>query len=100
MSHSTTIKTQIKDINALREACKELGLELLPNAEAEPLRRKPHAASRKGKHPMKTLARKAKSRSSLFGSGYLKDKHGVSIGSFIGGRWGAQVCAHFGHHLT
>ncbi len=34
MSHFTSIKTQIKDINALREACQELGLELLPNAEA------------------------------------------------------------------
>ena len=34
MSHFTTIKTQIKDIEALREACAELDLELLPNAEA------------------------------------------------------------------
>ena len=28
MSHFTSIKTQIKDINALRLACQELGLEL------------------------------------------------------------------------
>lgn len=34
MSHFTTIQTQIKDIDALREACAELGLELLQNAEA------------------------------------------------------------------
>ena len=34
MSHFTTIHTQIKDIEALRQACAELGLELLPNAEA------------------------------------------------------------------
>ena len=34
MSHFTTIQTQIKDIEALREACTELGLELLPNAQA------------------------------------------------------------------
>jgi hypothetical protein len=34
MSHFTTIKTQIKDIEALRSACKEMGLPLLPNAEA------------------------------------------------------------------
>ena len=34
MSHFTTINTQIKDINALREACQELGLEVLPEAEA------------------------------------------------------------------
>ena len=34
MSHFTTINTQIKDIEALRQACHELGLELLANAEA------------------------------------------------------------------
>ena len=34
MSHFTTINTEIKDIEALREACRELGLELLQNAEA------------------------------------------------------------------
>ena len=34
MSHFTTIQTQIKDIDSLREACAELGLALLPNAEA------------------------------------------------------------------
>jgi len=34
MSHFTEIKTQIKDIEALRLACQELGLSLVPNAEA------------------------------------------------------------------
>jgi len=34
MSHFTEIKTQIKDIEALRSACQELGLNLLQNAEA------------------------------------------------------------------
>jgi len=34
MSHFTTIKTQIKDIEALRSACKELGLALEQNTEA------------------------------------------------------------------
>ena len=34
MSHFTSIQTQIKDVEALREACRELGLELLQNAEA------------------------------------------------------------------
>lgn len=34
MSHFTTIKTQIKDVQALRSACQELGLSLLQNAEA------------------------------------------------------------------
>jgi hypothetical protein len=34
MSHFTTIKTQIKDIEALRSACAEMDLTVLPNAEA------------------------------------------------------------------
>ena len=34
MSHFTEIKTQIKDIEALRCACRELGFALLQNAEA------------------------------------------------------------------
>lgn len=34
MSHFTTIKTQIRDIEALRSACKEMGFALLQNAEA------------------------------------------------------------------
>ncbi len=34
MSHFTTIKTQIKDIEALRSACQEMGLTVLQNAEA------------------------------------------------------------------
>ncbi len=34
MSHFTTIQTQIKDLGALREAVQELGLTLIPNAQA------------------------------------------------------------------
>ena len=34
MSHFTEIKTQIKDIEALRLACRELGLPLLQNTQA------------------------------------------------------------------
>jgi hypothetical protein len=34
MSHQTTIATQIRDAQALREACKELGLTLAENADA------------------------------------------------------------------
>ena len=34
MSHFTTIKTQIKDIEALRKACEEMGLKLLQNTNA------------------------------------------------------------------
>lgn len=34
MSHFTTIQTQIKDIAALKAACKELGLSVIDNGEA------------------------------------------------------------------
>jgi hypothetical protein len=34
MSHFATIQTQIKDIQALREACAEMGLLVLQNTEA------------------------------------------------------------------
>jgi len=34
MSHFTTIQTQIRDVAALEDACAELGVELLRNAEA------------------------------------------------------------------
>ncbi len=34
MSHFTTIKTEIKDIDALRSACEELSLPLLQNTDA------------------------------------------------------------------
>jgi len=34
MSHFTTIQTQVRDIAALREACRELGVELIENAVA------------------------------------------------------------------
>ena len=34
MSHFTTIKTQIKDIEALRAACREMGLTLFQNVDA------------------------------------------------------------------
>jgi hypothetical protein len=34
VSHFTSIKTQIKDEQALRDACAEMGLQVLENAEA------------------------------------------------------------------
>lgn len=34
MSHFTTIETQVRDILALKEACRELGVELLENTSA------------------------------------------------------------------
>ena len=34
MSHFATIQTQIRDIAALRDACRELGVELIENTQA------------------------------------------------------------------
>jgi len=33
MSHFTTIQTQIRDLDALHDACGELGLIMLPNTQ-------------------------------------------------------------------
>jgi hypothetical protein len=49
MSHFTTIKTQVKDINALRSACTEMGLPLLQNADARGYANQ----SRKGEYVIK-----------------------------------------------
>jgi len=34
MSHFTTIQTQVRDIAALRDACQELGLQVVEKADA------------------------------------------------------------------
>lgn len=36
MSHFTTIQTQVRDLEALRDACAELGLELVATPPARP----------------------------------------------------------------
>ncbi len=36
MSHFTTINTEVRDIDALRDACKELGLKLEEHTTARP----------------------------------------------------------------
>lgn len=52
MSHFTTIQTQIRDLDALRDACGELGLIMLPNAKcrgfAGVTRLAPHVIQLKG----------------------------------------------------
>lgn len=52
MSHFTTIQTQVRDLNALRDACGELGLNMLPNAKcrgyAGVSRLAPHVIQLKG----------------------------------------------------
>lgn len=52
MSHFTTIQTQVRDLNALRDACSELGLNMLPNTKcrgyAGMSRLAPHVIQLKG----------------------------------------------------
>ena len=52
MSHFTTIQTQIRDLEALQDACGELGLIMLPNAKcrgyAGVTRLAPHVIQLKG----------------------------------------------------
>lgn len=42
MSHFATIQTQVRDMAALREACRELGVELIENAVARGYGRNTH----------------------------------------------------------
>jgi hypothetical protein len=49
MSHFVTIKTQIKDLAALRDACAELGLAVLDRAEARGFA----GATHKGDHVLR-----------------------------------------------
>jgi hypothetical protein len=52
MSHFTTIRTQVRDLNALADACTELGVELVPDAAcrgyAGTTRLAPHVVRLKG----------------------------------------------------
>jgi hypothetical protein len=52
MSHFTTIQTQIRDLTALSEACSELGVSLVPDADcrgyAGVTRKAPHVIRLKG----------------------------------------------------
>ena len=52
MSHFTTIQTQIRDLEALQDACVELGLKFLPNSTcrgyAGVVRQAPHVVRLKG----------------------------------------------------
>ena len=52
MSHFTTIQTQIRDLDALQDACVELGLAFLPNSTcrgyAGVVRQAPHVIRLKG----------------------------------------------------
>ena len=52
MSHFTTIQTQIRDLDALNDACVEMGFKFLPNAKcrgyAGITRKAPHVIQLKG----------------------------------------------------
>jgi hypothetical protein len=52
MSHFTTIQTQIRDLDALNDACVELGVKLVPNTScrgfAGVTRKAPHVIQLKG----------------------------------------------------
>jgi len=52
MSHFTTIQTQIRDLDALHDACAELGVKLVPNTTcrgyAGVVRQAPHVIKLKG----------------------------------------------------
>ena len=69
MSHFTTIQTQIRDLQALNDACVEMGLPFLPNARcrgyAGMTRLAPHVIQLKG--PYDIAVEPAKENDGTFG---------------------------------
>jgi hypothetical protein len=63
MSHFTTIQTQIRDLTALSEACSELGVSLVPDADcrgyAGITRKAPHVIRLKGPYDIAVEPSKA-----------------------------------------
>jgi hypothetical protein len=63
MSHFTTIQTQIRDLTALAEACSELGVALVPDADcrgyAGITRKAPHVIRLKGPYDIAVEPSKA-----------------------------------------
>jgi hypothetical protein len=63
MSHFTTIQTQIRDLSALADACSELGVSLVPDADcrgyAGITRKAPHTIRLKGPYDIAVEPSKA-----------------------------------------
>jgi hypothetical protein len=63
MSHFTTIQTQIRDLSALSDACSELGVSLVPDADcrgyAGVTRKAPHVIRLKGPYDIAVEPSKA-----------------------------------------
>ena len=63
MSHFTTIQTQVRDLTALSEACSELGVSLVPDADcrgyAGVTRKAPHVIRLKGPYDIAVEPSKA-----------------------------------------
>jgi hypothetical protein len=63
MSHFTTIQTQIRDLTALSDACTELGVSLVPDADcrgyAGVTRKAPHVIKLKGPYDIAVEPSKA-----------------------------------------
>ncbi|MBK1835634.1 DUF1257 domain-containing protein [Roseibacillus ishigakijimensis] len=64
MSHFTTIQTQIRDLDALQDACAELDLELQPRADCRGygglVRKAPHVIKLKGPYDIAVEPSEAK----------------------------------------
>ena len=64
MSHFTTIQTQIRDLDALNDACVEMGFKFLPNVNcrgyAGITRKAPHVIQLKGPMTSPSIPRRRK----------------------------------------
>jgi hypothetical protein len=91
MSHFTTIQTQIRDLDALSDACAEMDLKLLPNTAcrgyARTTRQAPHVIKLKG--PYDIAVEPAPEKDGSYGlttdwwDGHVEKEVGTSYGRLL-----------------
>ena len=99
MSHFTTIQTQIRDLDALADACAELGVGLLPNAPcrgyAGITRQAPHVIKLRG--PYDIAVDPAKENDGTYG--LTTDWWDGHVAREVGERYG-RLLQSYGVHKT
>jgi hypothetical protein len=99
MSHFTTIHTQVRDLNALADACAELGLALQPNAVcrgyAGVTRKAPHVIKLKG--PYDIAVEPSKENDGTYG--LTTDWWDGHVAKEVGANYG-RLLQYYGVHKT
>jgi len=99
MSHGTTIQTQIRDLDALHDACAELGLRLVPDSTyrgyAGTRREAPHVIRLRGPYDIAVHPSPAKDGT----YGLTTDWFGGHVAKEVGANYG-RLLQTYGVHKT